>query len=78
MNRTAFYAFLIVLVLSIVYVFKTTENPPDTGMTQTPEQYIEQLERSKADKKAGEPVDGSFEAATATEGSIQTQADAQR
>jgi len=78
MNRTAFYAFLIVLVLSIVYVFKTTENPPDTGMTQTPEQYIEQLERSKAGNRPGAPVDASFEAATATESSTQTEVEAQR
>jgi hypothetical protein len=54
MNKMAFFAVLIVLVLGIIYVFKNTEHPPDTGITQTPKQYIEQVERAKAGKRAAD------------------------
>ena len=52
MNKAAFYVVLIALVLGIGYVLLTAEPPPETGMTQTPKQYIEQLERSKAARRA--------------------------
>jgi hypothetical protein len=78
MNKTAFYAILIALVLGIVYVMQTAEHPPDTGMTQTPRQYIEQLERAKADKGSAATVDGSSETATAEAVSPQTGVEAQR
>lgn len=51
MNKTAFYAVLIALILGIVYVLATSDKPPATGITQTPEQYIQRLEQSKAAKR---------------------------
>ena len=61
MNKTAFYAVLVVLVLGIVYVLVTTEHPPDTGMTQTPKQYIERVERARAAKRSEAQKDDSLE-----------------
>jgi hypothetical protein len=79
MNKAAFYAVLVVLVLSIVYVFKTSNNPPDPGMTHTPRQYIEQLERSRADRRPGNLADGAPDvSAEAEEGSGQPEGEAQR
>jgi hypothetical protein len=49
MNNTAFYVILIVLILGIAYVMYTSETPPQTGMTQTPKEYIEQLEQDKTE-----------------------------
>ncbi len=51
MNNTAFFAILIVLILGIIYVYKTSDNPPATGMTQTPKQYIEYVEQKKAARR---------------------------
>ena len=51
MNQTAFFAVLIVLILGIAYVLKTSDNPPATGMTQTPKEYIEYVERMTATKR---------------------------
>lgn len=57
MNNTVFFAFLFVLILGVFYVLKTSDNPPDTGMTQTPKEYIEYVERAKAAKRATEKQD---------------------
>lgn len=54
MNNTAFFAFLIVLVLGIIYIYKTSDNPPETGMTQTPKEYIEYVEEKKAARRNAE------------------------
>jgi uncharacterized MAPEG superfamily protein len=54
MKNTAFFAILIVLILGIVYVLKTSDNPPETSMTQTPKDYIEFVEQKKAAKRATE------------------------
>ena len=54
MNNTAFFAVLIVLILGIIYVLKTSDNPPETGMTQTPKEYIEYIEERKAAKQTSE------------------------
>ena len=51
MNNTAFYAILIVLILGIIYVFKTSDNPPETSMTQTPKESIEYVEQKKAARR---------------------------
>lgn len=67
MNRSAFYVILIVLILGIFYVLKTADNPPDPGMTQTPKQYIERLERARAIKRAGDPEDSGNETTTEKE-----------
>ncbi|MEN8179617.1 MAG: hypothetical protein ABFS39_13510 [Pseudomonadota bacterium] len=50
MKNTAFFAVLIVLILGIIYVLKTSDNPPETGMTHTPKEYIEYVERKKAER----------------------------
>ncbi|MDJ0807915.1 MAG: hypothetical protein QNJ78_13925 [Gammaproteobacteria bacterium] len=51
MKNTAFFAILIVLIFGIIYVLKTSDNPPETGMTQTPKEYIEYVEQKKAEKR---------------------------
>ncbi|MEN8167319.1 MAG: aldehyde dehydrogenase [Pseudomonadota bacterium] len=57
MKNTAFFVFLIILILGIVYVLKTSDNPPATGMTQTPKEYIEFVEQKKAAKRAAEALE---------------------
>lgn len=61
MKNTAFFIFLIVLILGIVYVLKTSDNPPETRMTQTPKEYIEYVERKKAAKRATEMLEKSLQ-----------------
>lgn len=78
MNKTAFYAILIVLILGIVYVLKTSDKPPATGMTQTPKQYIEQLEQNKAAKRALEQADKSLNVTSDSLGTSQEQPEGQR
>lgn len=51
MNNTAFFAVLIVLILGIIYVLAVSDDPPETGMTQTPKEYIQYVEKQKAAKK---------------------------
>jgi uncharacterized membrane protein len=50
MNNTAFFAVLIVLILGIVYVMKSSDNPPQTNIHQTPKEYIEMVEKRKAER----------------------------
>jgi|GEM_PF-4946411 len=57
MNRTAFFAILIVLILGIVYVMKHSDEPPQTSMTQTPKEYIQYVERLKAAKQSAQQVE---------------------
>ena len=54
MNNTAFFIFLCVLVLGIIYVLKTSEDPPETGITQTPKEYIQYIEQRKEEKRNAE------------------------
>ncbi|MCU7905295.1 MAG: aldehyde dehydrogenase [Candidatus Thiodiazotropha sp. (ex Epidulcina cf. delphinae)] len=54
MSNTAFFAVLIVLILGILYVMKGSDNPPQTGIHQTPKEYIELIERKKAARRAVE------------------------
>jgi len=68
MNKLAFFAVLTVLVLGIVYVYKTAERPPDTGITRTPKEYIEQLERSKAARRTGVPGEANQESSAEGQG----------
>jgi sugar phosphate permease len=51
MNNTAFFAILIVLILGIIYVLTISDRPPETGMTQTPKEYIEYVEQQKAARR---------------------------
>ncbi|MEW8506116.1 MAG: hypothetical protein AB2598_05390 [Candidatus Thiodiazotropha sp.] len=48
MGNTAFFAVLIVLILGILYVMKSSDNPPETNINQSPKEYIEMVERRKA------------------------------
>ena len=48
MKNTIFFIFLIVLILGIIYIFKTSDTPPETGITHTPKEYIETVEEKKA------------------------------
>jgi hypothetical protein len=50
MKNTAFFAVLIVLILGIVYVMKGSDNPPETNFNQTPKEYIEMVEKRKAER----------------------------
>lgn len=50
MKNTAFFAVLIVLILSIVYIMKSTDTPPETHINQTPKEYIEMVEKRKAER----------------------------
>jgi uncharacterized membrane protein len=50
MKNTAFFAVLIVLILGIVYVMKSSDNPPETNIHQTPKEYIEMVEKRKAER----------------------------
>ena len=50
MKNTAFFAVLIVLILGIVYVMKGSDNPPETRFNQTPKEYIEMVEKRKAER----------------------------
>jgi hypothetical protein len=59
MNNLPFITILIVLMLGIAYVMLTSDNPPDTGITQTPKQYIEEVEQNKAAKAAANETQGS-------------------
>ncbi len=78
MNKTAFFAILIVLILGIAYVLKTSDNPLEIGMTQSPKQYIERLEQKKATKQALEQADRSLNETSESVGTRQTQPEAQR
>ncbi|MCM8854531.1 MAG: aldehyde dehydrogenase [Candidatus Thiodiazotropha sp. (ex Lucinoma kastoroae)] len=48
MGNTAFFAVLIVLIFGILYVMKSSDNPPETSINQTPKEYIEMVEQKKA------------------------------
>jgi hypothetical protein len=50
MKNTAFFAVLIVLILGIVYVMKSSDNPPEIHINQTPKEYIEMVEKRKAER----------------------------
>lgn len=64
MNRTILFLFLIVLIGGIIYVLKTSDNPPMTDTTtQTPKEYIEYVEQKKASKRAAQPVEEASQAA---------------
>ncbi|MCG7909110.1 MAG: aldehyde dehydrogenase, partial [Candidatus Thiodiazotropha taylori] len=54
MSSRAFFAVFIVLVLGIIYVMKSSDNPPQTSINQTPKEYIELVEQRKAARIATE------------------------
>ncbi|MEW8029031.1 MAG: aldehyde dehydrogenase [Candidatus Thiodiazotropha sp.] len=54
MGNTAFFAVLIVLILGILYVMKSSDNPPETNIHQTPKEYIEMVEKRKAERLSTE------------------------
>jgi hypothetical protein len=54
MGNTAFFAVLIVLILGILYVMKSSDNPPETHINQTPKEYIEMVEKRKAERISAE------------------------
>lgn len=54
MKNTAFFAVLIVLILGIVYVMKSSDNPPETNIHQTPKEYIKMVEERKAQRLSAE------------------------
>ena len=54
MSRPAFFAVLIALILGIIYVMQSSDNPPQTSINQTPKEYIELVEQKKAARLAAE------------------------
>ncbi|MCG7873377.1 MAG: aldehyde dehydrogenase [Candidatus Thiodiazotropha lotti] len=54
MSRTAFFVVFIALVLGIIYVMQSSENPPQTSINQSPKEYIELVEQKKAARLATE------------------------
>jgi sugar phosphate permease len=54
MGNTAFFAVLIVLILGIIYVMMNSDKPPETGINQTPKEYIEMVEKRKAERLSTE------------------------
>ncbi|MBT3045333.1 MAG: hypothetical protein AB2728_13745 [Candidatus Thiodiazotropha sp.] len=54
MKNTAFFAVLIVLIMGILYVMKSSDNPPETNINQTPKEYIEMVEKRKAERISAE------------------------
>jgi sugar phosphate permease len=70
MVNTLFFTLLIVLILSVLYVMKGSDNPRETGYNQTPKQYIEQKKAARqaaeqmeqALKKSSEQADKALEA----------------
>jgi uncharacterized membrane protein len=67
MKNTAFFAVLIVLILGIVYVMKSSDNPPETNFHQTPKEYIEMVEKRKAERLSTKHRQEQEEASTDSE-----------
>ncbi len=61
MNRTVFFAVLIVLIGGIYYVLKTSDSPPEQDITLTPKEYIELVERKKAARRAAAKLEASMQ-----------------
>jgi hypothetical protein len=57
MGNSAFFAILIVLILSVLYIMKGSDNPPETRYNQTPKQYIELVEQKKAARQAAQQME---------------------
>jgi sugar phosphate permease len=64
MVNSLFFAVLIVLILSVLYVMKGGDNPPQTGYTQTPKQYIEMVEQKKAARQAAQQMQKTLQQST--------------
>jgi sugar phosphate permease len=64
MANTLFFTVLIVLILGVLYVMKGSDNPPETGYTQTPKQYIELIEKKKAARQAVEQMEQTLQKST--------------
>ena len=60
MVNSLFFTVLIVLILTVLYVMKGSDNPPETRYNQTPKQYIELVERKKAAQRAAEAMEKSL------------------
>ncbi len=54
MSRTAFFLVFIALILGIIYVMQSSDNPPQTSINQLPKEYIELIEQKKAARIATE------------------------
>ncbi|MBL3527547.1 MAG: aldehyde dehydrogenase [gamma proteobacterium endosymbiont of Lamellibrachia anaximandri] len=61
MNRTVFFAVLIVLIGGIYYVLKTSDAPLEQDVTLTPKEYIELVERKKAARLAASKLEASMQ-----------------
>ncbi|EGW53035.1 hypothetical protein TevJSym_bp00030 [endosymbiont of Tevnia jerichonana (vent Tica)] len=47
-NRNVFFIVLIVLIGAVIWALQNAEQPPEKGITLTPKEYIELVERKKA------------------------------
>jgi hypothetical protein len=54
MNIKPFFPVFIVLVGVVIYAYYAPERKPERATTLTPKQYIEQVEKNKAEKRSGE------------------------
>ena len=53
MSRRAFFAVLIALIVGVTYVMQRSDNPPQTSINQSPKEYIELVEKKKAEGAEG-------------------------
>jgi hypothetical protein len=54
MSRSAFFVVLIALVLGVIYVMQSSDNPPQTSISHSPKEYIQLVEQKKAARIAAE------------------------
>ncbi|MET0067710.1 MAG: aldehyde dehydrogenase [Candidatus Thiodiazotropha sp.] len=54
MSRQAFFLVLVAIVAGVIYVMRGSDNPPETHYNQTPNEYIELVEKKKAARMAVE------------------------
>ncbi|MET0029825.1 MAG: aldehyde dehydrogenase [Candidatus Thiodiazotropha sp.] len=54
MSRQAFFLVLIAIIGGVIYVMRSSDNPPETRYNQTPNEYIELVEKKKAARMAVE------------------------
>ena len=54
MNIKPFFPVFIVLIGVVIYAYHAPERKPERATTFTPKQYIEQVEKNKAEKRSVE------------------------
>ncbi|MEJ2425128.1 MAG: aldehyde dehydrogenase [Candidatus Thiodiazotropha sp.] len=54
MSKQGFFLILIAIIGGVIYVMIRSDNPPETNYTQTPNEYIELVEKKKAVRMAVE------------------------